>query len=357
MKIKHIANFTDGTDWAKAATYVALNLSELGHDVYCEDFKYNNNYHLFEHKIEELLNKKNERFDYCIQQVLPTDYKKFYGVKNIGLLGIDTRSMTSIPWIKNIKLMDHMLVPDRYSKTTLNNLNINSDIFHFSFNKEYLKNTVDRISMPTIENEFNFIIAGEYGKIKNLEASLIAFHTEFNKKEPANLLIGFNTEPTFSLNLINEINKKLKLGNNLKKEIVFSCLDIGAKSYLFKNSNAYIAADYGSPWDYHAAEVMSLGCPVIYNDGLGIEEFCQNTGYKVKSRIAPCYDVLDNPSYLFSSKDFWSEIDILDLRSKMRNVYDLWLHSNDKYRQLRISCENEISNFDYRNNNIARTLL
>lgn len=356
MKIKHISNFTDGTEWSRAATYVALNLSALGHDVYCEDFKYNNNNYLFESKIEDLLNKKSDKFDCYLQQILPIDYTKSYGVKNIGILGIDTKSIVSKPWIKNIKLMDHMLVPDRHSKKVLDDLNINSSVFNFSFNKDVFENSQTNLAMPEVQNKFNFVIAGDVGKLKNLEASLIAFHTEFNKNEPVNLMIGLNIDTSACLNLVNTIISKLKLGTNLKKEMIFSCLDSNAKTYLLRNCGAYIAADYGSPWDYYAVEAMSFGSPVLYNDGLGIEEFCQGTGYKVKSRLAPCYDVLDNPSYLFSSKDLWSEIDILDLRNKMRSVYNLCLSSNDRYQQLRANCMNEISKFDYRNNNITRTI-
>ena len=356
MKIKHISNFTDGTEWSRAATYVALNLSALGHDVYCEDFKYNSNNYLFESKIEDLLNKKSDRFDCYLQQILPIDYTKSYGIKNIGVLGIDTKSIVSKPWIKNIKLMDHMLVPDRHSKKVLDDLNINSSVFNFSFNKDVIENSQTNLAMPEVQNKFNFVIAGDVGKLKNLEASLIAFHTEFNKNEPVNLIIGLNIDTSACLNIVNTIISKLKLGTNLKKEMIFSCLDSSAKTYLLRNCGAYIAADYGSPWDYYAVEAMNFGSPVLYNDGLGIEEFCQGTGYKVKSRLAPCYDVLDNPSYLFSSKDLWSEIDILDLRNKMRSVYNLCLNSNDKYQQLRANCKNEISKFDYRNNNITRTL-
>lgn len=357
MKINYIANFTDGTEWSKAATYNALNLDALGHDVYCVDFKYNQNNIITENRIAELLNKKTEVFDYCFQHILPNDYKYFGSTKNIGVLGIDTRTITAIPWIKGIKMMDGMLVPDKYSQKTLEDIGVKSNIFNYSFNLQDTLLTPKVTDFNGLENNFfNFTVVGDLNKTKNIEAAIIAFHSEFSKFDPVNLIIGTDRDLQFSNEYISNIVKQGKFTLNSKKEIVFSLLNgPNLTNNFLKITNAYICPNYATCWDFNALQAMAFGSPVIYTSGLGVEEFAYNQ-IKVASRLAPCYGV-DDGSHLFSSSDFWNEIDILDLRQKMRQIFNLWLNSKNEYNNLRKKNALEATNFDYRTNNSNRRFL
>jgi glycosyltransferase involved in cell wall biosynthesis len=356
MKIKYIANFTDGTEWSKSATYNALNFDALGHDVYCVDFKYNQNNVVKENRIIDLLNKQSDTFDYCFQQVLPPNYRYYGNTRNVGVLGLDTRTITSTPWIKGVRMMDKMLVPDRYTKMALDSINVKSSIFNYSFNLEDTLLTPKVTDLNSFENTFNFLIVGEIGKVKNLEAAIIAFHSEFAKFEPVNLIIGSDKDPQITNDYVLNIVKQAKLGINGKKEVIFPLMaDTNLTTNFLKISNAFICPDYGTSWDNYALQAMAFGSPVIYTDGLGVEEFA-SPQFKIPSRIIPCYGVA-NDSYLFSSNDYWNDISIIDLKASMRSIFELWRNSKAEYISLREQNAAQAAKFDYRTNNLNRSFI
>jgi len=359
MKIRYIANFTDGTEWSRIATYNALNLNAIGYDVYCEDFKYNQNNILLEEEIDSLLSKDKNgvKFDYCLQQVLPNDYKYYGGVKNVGVIGLESRTISFTPWIKAFKMMDYMLVPDRYTSHALASIGINSRIFHYSFNYEAAA-SFEVSPIKEIEKSFNFFVGGNMGRLKNLESALIAFHSEFDKTESVNIILCFDKEIQAMSEYLNKFSELTRLGNRVHKEIILSSADDRNRIANFlANANVYIAPDYGNSCDYFAMNAMAKGSPVIYNSNIGIKEFCQQSGIEVSSIDEPCFGVTETIPFLFSSKDIWSRINILDLRSKMRQIYEIWKNNPSYYNQIRTNTVNEIRKFDYRINNLNGSFL
>jgi glycosyltransferase involved in cell wall biosynthesis len=361
MKIKYIGNFTDGTGWAKASTYNALALHYAGHDVSCFELKYNQMNNLIEPELQELLDKNPDSYDILIQHILPDNYKLNGGVENIGFTVLENVEFSNMSWIKNMQMMDKMLVPNVGTQRALEKYSISSKLFPHTFNYEKIVHSPRQANIAELNKTFNFVFVGEFTKRKNLEALIRAFHTEFDENEFVNLYIktwGVSLDAV--TNFSNSIKNKLKKCNTYKKEIIIC--DYIPEEVLWSTMNqchAFVMPSYGEAWCYPAMEAMALGIPVIYTDGIGIDEFNidNSCGFKVKSSEVPCYDSMDALPDLYTSKDTWLEINVLDLQQKMRELYNIFFQDTDRYKQLSSYCSYTASTFDYKNNKIIKDVL
>lgn len=359
MKIKYIGNFADGTGWSKAATYNALALHNAGHDVYCSQIKYNNVNIYFEDEIQELISKTSDNFDYIIHHYLPRDYKYIGGSINVAALEVDTLKLTNALWIKNIKMMDLIFVPDTASKQCLLRSGIDPDkirILNYSFNYNRVVKTQAIVNIPELNNKFNFVFIGSIATKENLESLLIAFHKEFEYIEPVNLYIKTVGNMKQVTEFCDNVKVKMKKYKRFKKEIIIS--DQIPEEVLFstlKQCHAIVVPSHGEAWCYPAIEATALGLIPIYTNGLGISDY-NDAGYTVMSYPAPCYSENDSLEDLYTSEDNWLNIDILDLQDKMRNVYELFLNNSDSYKEISQKCINSVNSFNFTNSNLVKDL-
>lgn len=361
MKIKYIGNFTDGTNWAKACNYSALNLKYSGHDVYCEEKKYNNFNIILEPEIQDLMFKKASHYDLIIQHILPTDYVYYGGSKNIGYIGLETLNLSNKLWLKNIGLMDEIFVPNLASKQCLINSGIKKPIkiFNFSFNYEKIVNQQQIADISQLKNTFNFMFYGDLSTKNNLEALLRAFHAEFQSSDPVNLYIKSDDPVDKILNLSNAVRLKMNKGNSYKKEIILS--DSVSSEVVIsttKQCHALVCPSYGEACSHHALESMAIGLPVIYTDGTGISDYSlEIANYPVKSHISPFYYKNDVNDGLYNYEDTCLEIDIIDLQKQMRKVFQLFVENNQQYSQNSDMLKSYMKNFDYKNKELARNII
>lgn len=360
MKIKYIGNFNDGTGWAKASTYNVLALDNAGYDIYCKELKYNNNSVVIDDKIVELLNKQSENFDVVIQHVLPSEYFYFPEVKNIGFVALETLALYSPLWLKKINMMDEIFVPNVASKNCLINSGVTKPIkiFNHSFNYYDVLNLVPTGSIDELKNTFNFVFVGEFTKRKNIEALLRAYHSEFSYIEPVNLYIKTNRElktvTDFCSSIKNDINK---IGKYKEEIIITGYLNETVLLSTMKQCHAFVMPSYGEAWCYPAMEAMALGLPVIYTDGIGINDYASPDNYKVNSYIDNCYGVKDAVDGLYTPNDCWLNPSVIDLRKKMRSVFSLFMNQRQQYINASARIAKSVEKFNYKNNFIVKGLL
>jgi glycosyltransferase involved in cell wall biosynthesis len=360
MKIKYIGNFNDGTGWAKAATYNALALDAAGHDIYCEEFSYNKASVVLEPYIENLINKKSEEYDIIVNHVLPNDYKYSSAVKNVGFVSLETLNLSSVPWLKKLSIMDEIWVPNIASKECLKNSGIESGkikVFPHTFNfyKTIHADSNQRIAQLS-NGTFNFVFNGEFTKRKNIEALLIAFHNEFENIEPVNLFIKTNRDANLVNEFCSSVKARMKKIGGYKSEIVVAgYIDENTLLRAIKDCHAFVMPSYGEAWCYPALEAMALGIPPIYTKGIGIGDF-DSIGLEVPSRIAPCYAANDTFEDLYTSKDLWLEIDILELQKVMRNAYESLKNPNIS-QSIKSKCVEKAKQFDFTNTEITKGLV
>jgi len=363
MKIKYIGNFNDGTGWSKASTYNALALNAAGHDVYCQEVKYGNQNIVIDDKILELVNKKTDSYDMIINHVIPKDYQYIKGVKNIGIVELETLTLSNVLWLKNLNLMDEIYVPNQASKNCLVCSGIRPDkikILNHSFNFEKILNNESKVFVQELKNTFNFVFVGEFSKRKNLEALLRAFHSEFHFSEPANLYLKTNAEISTVNKFKESVYDRLKLRNRYKKEVIIS-------EYLkeedlwstVKQCHAFVMPSYGEAWCYPAMEAMAMGIPCIYTDGIGIADYAtKDANFAVESTVQPCYGATDSHfTDIYTSKDKWLEIDIMGLQSNMRKIFEMYMNNNQEYQNISNINKEAMRKYDFNNTEIVRNVI
>lgn len=318
MKILYIGNFNDGTGWAKAGTYNALCLDAAGHDVYCQEIKYNNNYNCLDYRILELKEKKTDSFDVVIQHVLPTEYVKYPNVKNVGMLALETLTMNNLTWAKNIDLMDEIWFPNQNLVNQYKDyIKVVKKLPHSIDIEKIRKAELEFKPIPELQNSHNFIFVGENTARKNIEALVVAFYSEFNYYENTNLVIKTNKKLD-----LNEIWRKTRNQRSRRKNIflIEGYQPESAIYNLMKHCFCFVMPSRGEAWCYPAMEAQALGLRTIYTKGIGIEEYCPY-GIKVDSTVVQCYGEEDGVDGLYTCDDLWYEPSIKHLRECMRKAY------------------------------------
>lgn len=351
MKIKYIGNFNDGTGWAKAATYKALALDYAGYDVYCEELKYNNVSIVMEDKITQLLDKKTDKYDIVIQHVLPSEYKYYPGVKNIGVFELDTLNLSNQLWLKKLSMMDEIFVPTSICKDALisSGLKTPIKIFPHLFNYEKISNLTKVAEISELNSAFNFVFVGEFSKQKNLESLLRAFHCEFDYVEPVNLYIKTEKDLKTVEDFCGAVKERLKKIGKYKKEVlVTSYMPDQILWSTLSQCHCFVMPSYGDAWCYPAMEASAMGIPVIYTAGTGLEEYC-DSATRVNSIEEHCYGALDSVEGLYSSNDLWLEPSVKHMQYIMRSIYDTFMQNRDVYMSYREKQSEHMKYYDYKN--------
>ncbi len=329
MKVLYIGNYNDGTGWGNAAraNIIALSMTE-GVEIYPKSITFNGNY---ETKNEELLiiEKKNGRLegspDVCIQHTLPHLYSYDSRYKNIGVFYFEANSVPS-EWIGQLNLMDELWVATYKNKEDAINSGVTTPIkvvpipldtdkvLHLSGVGGKIDRMVDR---------FNFGFVGEFVERKNLKALLRAFHAEFDPSEPVNLFVKTSNVKIEELQqYAGQVKAGLKIRNHYIEEIFVSGI-MEEKDYygVLSQCNCLVVPSRAEGWCIPAWEAMTLNIPVISAAGTGLMPNENELMKLVASRKEPCFGALDTMPFLQTADQTWNEIDIIELRKAMRQIY------------------------------------
>lgn len=349
-KIKYISNYTDGTGWAKAGTYNALALSTI-YDVACEERKYNESSVLLEEDLAQLLNKTMENPDYTIHHVLPVDYAKRPNTINVGFLEVEA-TISNQQWLKNISMMDFILVPDLDSFELLKMSGVtNVKIFPHSFNYTKTVGHENALKINELDQSYNFIFVGEFSVRKNIEALLRAFYAEFHHKEPVNLILKTNTDKDRVQSLCSAVKQQCRKNSPCKDPVLISgYLSEPELISIMRQCHSFVTASHGEAWCYPALEALACGLDVIYPYFTGIHSYAPKT-FAVQSNRGRCYGAVDAVDGLYSCNDLWSEININELMKAMRRAFELG--TSRKNKDLNSSIAQQ---YDYRNAKGAREI-
>lgn len=223
----------------------------------------------------------------------------------------------------------------------------------FNFNRTAQLDNGQRIN--NLKGTFNFVFNGEFTKRKNIEALLVAFHTEFDYIEPVNLFIKTNKDANTINEFCSAVRTRLKKGGRYKDEIIISdYIDEASLVSIIRDCHTFVMPSYGEAWCYPALEAMALGIPCIYTDGIGVMDFA--VGWAVNARQSPCYGANDTFDDLYTSNDIWLDIDIKDLQNKMRTVYE-FSKNTTAFSSMRDACMQQAKMFDFTNKEITRGLI
>lgn len=311
-------------------------------------------------------NTHYDHYDVVIQKTLPhcLSYNGHFD-KNIGLFVLETNDLSNSECISNINRMDEIWVPSNQEKKCLLKSGVNKPVHTISqpLDTELLKNNKDhKIGFSEIINRtFKFYFVGEYVERKNIHDLILAFNLAFDINQPVSLIVKTSISgmsPQESSKIIEsdleKIKKKLSISQRYKKEIIISeRLSDKDMVGLHNACDCLVAPSFGEAFCRPAAEALCLGKTPIVTDNTGMIDFIDNNnGFIVKSRKIPVFienRPLSRDFDIYTSNEYWYQIDIYDLISKMQNVYKMHKEDRKNLENKRQIGKNSIDNFSYEN--------
>ena len=260
--------------------------------------------------------------------------------KNIGLFCCETSHFNNCLWPDKLNTMDEIWVTNKYAKKSCINSHVKKPIKIVGipidtgkFEQSYEKLNIQR-------DHFIFYFIGEMVRRKNLAALIKAFHLEFDCEESVSLVIKSHVPgllPNESKQRVKEfcteIKKGLKLYQNIeqyKSEYIISDNITDEQiMQLHYSCDCFVMPSYGEAWCIPAMEAMGMGKTPIVTRNTGMTSFVSDvTGWWVNSRYEPVFGASDTFGDLYVANETWLSINILELRSTMREAY-----SNSKLRK------------------------
>lgn len=326
MKVLYIGNYRDGTGWGNAAMNNILAMDKAGIAVVPRAITFESEDRDYPDRIKQLEKQSSYGCDICIQHTLPHLYSYDAAYKNIGFLDVESTSFKDTGWHYYANLMDEMWVPCLASRAACRISGVKKplrvvphslDINSYS-QLDYTK------KVNKLENTFNFVFVGEFVERKNIQALLIAFHSEFRNNEPVNIVIKTSKHNIdYVKNYCQSVKNGLKLRKTYKEEVIICGMlrfhDYGS---LLKQCHCFVMPSRGEAFCIPLLEAMSTGIPAIYTENTGMEDYAYGT--KVKALKKQCFGCVDSLPYLDNANSHWYEIDISQLRFAMRGQYMKW---------------------------------
>lgn len=328
MKVLFIAHYRDGNSgWANAAKEFILAMDSAGIDVVPRPIKLNNDLPNIHDRIRQLENKSTEGCTVCIQNVLPHHMVYNSGMKNIGLVFLESVNTTMTSWQSNMELMDEIWVTNNDYKPkhkSIKVIPVPTDIN--KFNSISIK--------PELGPDFKFYFIGNYNRRKNISGILRAFHTEFSYNEPVSLVLkldkyGHSPEELAKkvYNHSEIIKKSLKIYNNTelyKREIVITDeLTEEQVLGLHKECDCFVNAAFGEGWGMSVVDALLCGNKVVSQNIGGPAMYWNDNCYYVEGMLDNVVGMQDD-SFPDQGKGFdqWHTPSVNSLGYAMRAAYN-----------------------------------
>lgn len=274
-----------------------------------------------------LEHKSHDKYDIVIQHCLPILFHYDGTIpRNVGMFQFESTLPTT--WKHFIKLMPEVLVSTKYECIQLGNkgIRIPRGVDVSKFERSYQKFDFSG------NDNFKFYYIGEYEDRKNIQALVKAFHLEFNRSEPVELVINTYKEgiPTEQLLAkINEDFKNIKVAlrvyknaDSYKKEIVI-CKKLNTEELgtIHNSCDCFVMPSQGESWESHTFDAMGFGKTPIVTYDTGMSDYIDfETGYPALSDLHHC-ETSDAPlPELYTGHEKWREVSIDSLRHQMRNA-------------------------------------
>jgi hypothetical protein len=190
--------------------------------------------------------------------------------------------------------------------------------------------------VPLIPNggKYTFLCVCEWGERKNVHLLMRAFQSEFDKKEPVQLMLRIGVHDA-SVNIERELSQY-----DLRNVVLLSReYDLHQMPSLYKSADCFVLPSSGEGFGLPYAEAMAVGLPAIGTAWSANVDFMNNeNSYLLKvERIVPA--MARCPLY---SGFNWALPDVTHLRQLMRHVYT---NKEEAHRRGMIASQYIMDNF------------
>ena len=330
MKILYVGVYRDGTGYGQAAEDYILALDAAGIDVVCRPLKLNSYDYKPHPRVLELEAKSSRDCNIIIQHVLPTymEYNSNFDL-NIGLFAYETTNFRMSGWQNNLNLMDLNIVINKQMIDACKNSGVKTPLHVVPHATDFSKfldqyEKLDIIKSNVDDDCFIFYTIGETTKRKNLTSLLKAYFCEFLYSENVCLVIKTNKSDVDMNDFAQKIAESLNIKKHPKVITITDRLSNNAINKLHATCNAFVQSSYGEAWGIPAFEAMAFGKTPIVTKCTGYLEYIdESVGWLVDCIEEPVFAGEKNKFSLYSGNENWFSINILDLRKKMRECYEM----------------------------------
>jgi len=333
MKIAFIAPYKNGTGYAHAAISYMMALDSVGVTVVPREVYMIKSSGYVPKRIVELEQNNLNNVDVTIQFNLPSEFGHKAGTVNGCGFCYETNTLKYTGWIPPLKEMDFILVPSFFQSEILNkevpgvaNYVMPYPLSVAKYGKEY-----EKIDFKLPQNAYKFYTIAELAPRKELQATIIAYLSEFTLNDNVALVIKTNVpgkSPEGPLAAIGTTIKQCKesLGIYTNPDLyppiiaITDYLDDEGMCRIHKSCNTFLSSSRGESYCLPAVDAMAFGNHIIVPNNT-----CFKDGmYAGASRYESMQSVVFNGNHptLYSGREKWHTPCTADMAVKMRNAYE-----------------------------------
>ena len=365
MKVLYLGHYRDCSGWGQAAIDYILSLDKVDVDVVCRPVKLNQSTGEIPKRVEELEAKDTVGVTHVIQHVLPHHMDYNHRVHNIALYATETSHFRHSGWPRKINQLDEAWVINNRQVKASKDSGVTIPISVVPHACDTAKFAVERepLDIPQAQGNFLFYFIGDLTKRKNLPALITAFHTEFSINEPVSLLIKTNKyglAPQECAEQVSELCTQIKTGLKMYRDIHTYKREIILTGYIPEEElmrlhvacDCFVMPSYGEAWCIPAFDAMGFGNTPICTDVGGMSDFLSSFvgDLLVGGSLEVVCGMNDTFPKLCTGREYWHAIDVVDLRYKMRCMYENGDKEGLKYHLAEHSLE-------YSYENVGTTML
>lgn len=334
--ILYVGPYHQNDGWGYAAREYLRALKHTGHNLHARPIYLNSQtkYNHFD-EFNDIEQNRIHQFDVIIQHGLPNLFRYYGGVLNIGISFFETYDIKSTPWPSFLNMMDKVWVSSTYEKQSLERSGIEPPITVIKIPTDLSKYEKD-YSFPELshhDHEFKFYFIGEYGTRKNVNSLLLAYYREFHNSEQTCLVLKLNKVGVDASALLAQIRLDIESFNTTHriyqrqedyKEVVIIPTYLKEEELygLHKSCQCFVMPSYGEAFCLPAFDAKMFKNDILVNKNTGMADYSETDDYCIESHLVPAV-ALDRPlNYLYTGKDMWYNVDVLDLQKKMRMSFD-----------------------------------
>jgi len=327
-----IGPYNSPSGWGEASRRYIKQLAKCNINLCVSPIYMSNGYQPTE--FAEYEQNRSSSYDIIIQNVLPHLATRFHDSKNILLADFETNHIEHTGWLEPINLMDEVWVDTAKEVQILKDSGCTKTV-----TQTVMPVDIDEYNIPLDDSRLNdlkgrfvFYFIGEFTERKNLKALLMAYHREFHYTENVLLVIKTslgNNNPNhitdLAINELGSLKSNFRLYPNqcdhlYKSELLiterFSQNELYA---MHKLGNCFIMPSRGESSCLPILDAMYFNSHCIATKNTGMETTVgSNNKYLVKSTEVPVYCEKPPLSNIYTLRETWQEINVLDLQKKMR---------------------------------------
>jgi glycosyltransferase involved in cell wall biosynthesis len=329
VSCKYCGPFGDYTGYGEANRNAIRALYEAGVKVTTERVSYTTQEFAYGKAYEIASKQEGTDIPYDIKIIhVPSDgYLKFLEPNkyHIGHLFWETDSLSKT-WVWNCNLVDEIWTGGEWHKENFRRAGVKVPIYVFP----QAIDTDPTLYKPFVIPEskgFLFYSIFQWIERKNPRALLEAYWREFENEENVTLLIK-----SYGMNLTGEEFQRIK--SDIKRWKA----EIGLSKYprtllltrmltrddimrLHITGDCFVSTHRGEGWGIPQVEAMSIGNPIISTSLGGVHEMLTNNENALLTNYT--WNNVKNMDFApwYSSNQRWADVDLKDLRQKMRWVF------------------------------------